>query len=91
MEALEITIIATQLIALLIYRWVGKNYYLQPRHNHPAIFWNKTYRMLLCNVPSIVMISMVILAFFVIDYPWWFMIISFILAVTFAPDPRKIK
>ena len=89
METVDIAIIGTQGIALLVYRWVMRNYYSQPKHNHPSIFWNKTSRMLLCNGPTIVIVTMVILAFFTIEYPWWFLFISFILVMIFTSNPNK--
>ena len=87
------TLWAIQIVALLIYRWVGKVFFSQPRFNHPAIFWNPTSRFILCYAPMVVMAILVALAFFITQSPWWFLGFSFIgfVMCSTKPSPELLR
>lgn len=79
-----------QTLALLVYRWVGKSFFSQPRSNHPSIFWNPMARTALCLGPVIVIFGMVVLAFFITKSPWIFLAASVVLFGIFSPrTPRS--
>lgn len=78
-------------IACLIHRWVCKSYYLQPRFNHPPIFWNRAIRNLLCLGPLIVFIVVAILVFFLTESPWWFLLLAFITLMITTPTVRRLS
>lgn len=78
-----------QVIALLLYRWVGKVYFSQPAFNHPGIFRNEIAAMVLCYGPLAAMVVLVVLAFVLTDAPWWFLGLSVAGWVACSPSPRE--
>lgn len=73
-----------QLVFLALYRWVGKRYILVPKHEHPAIFWNKSIAMALCTIPTLGMLGTIVAAFFVTASPWSFLALSLLGFVLFS-------
>lgn len=75
-----------QVVALLIYLWVGRVFISQPVTNHPGIFYNPTACLILCNGPAVTMVISVVLAFMFTNSPWLFL--GFSLAGWIACSPR---
>ncbi|MBK6896185.1 MAG: hypothetical protein IPH06_06310 [Alphaproteobacteria bacterium] len=68
-----------QVIFIQIGWWVYNSYFIQPRHNHPAIFWNPLLRTLLIYGPTVGIVGLVIAAFFLTSHPWFFLGFTLIL------------
>lgn len=80
---------AAQCLMLLVYRWVANNYYLRPRHDHPMIFWSPIGRFFLCTLPTLVMVGLVITAFWMATHPWWFLAGTVVGILIVVPNPNK--
>lgn len=68
-----------QVIFMRIGWWVYNSYFTEPRHNHPAIFWNPLGRTLLIYGPTVGIVGLVIAAFFLTSHPWFFLGFTLIL------------
>ena len=68
-----------QIIFIQIGWWGYNSYLTQPRHNHPAIFWNPLARTLLIYGPTVGIVGLVIAAFFLTSHPWFFLGFTLIL------------
>lgn len=62
-----------QIIFIHINWWAYNAYYMQPKYNHPAIFWNPLARKLLLTLPWIAIIGLAVSAFFYTHRPWLFL------------------
>jgi hypothetical protein len=91
MEASLLILGGIQLVALLLYRWVGKVFVSQPAYNHPGIFHDATARLLLCYGPLVVMAVLVILAFFVTNSPWLFLGLTIAGFIACSVKPSDIR
>lgn len=87
--------LAELLIALLLimttglYWWLGKVYIGQPKHNHPAIFWNRRAATMLTHTPDIGFLAVSVLGFLFTDYGWSFLIAVFVSAMIFRARPYR--
>lgn len=72
-----------QILNLLVYWWVQKNFFL-PRLIQPRIFHIAIFRNLLIVVPIILGLLIMVLAFFHTDSPWIFLGLSIAGFVAFA-------
>ena len=77
-----------QLATLLLYRWVVRSFVSQPKYNHPAIFYNPTARLLLCNGPFVVGAVLIVLSFFMTMSPWLFLGLSIAGYIAFSGRPH---
>lgn len=76
-----------QVVALLIYLWVGRVFISQPVTNHPGIFYDPTARLILCNGPAATMVILVVLAFMLTNSPWLFLGLSLAGWIVCSPRP----
>lgn len=76
-----------QVVALLIYFWVGRVFISQPVTNHPGIFYDPTARFVLCYGPAVTMVISVVLAFVLTNSPWLFLGFSLAGWVVCSPRP----
>lgn len=77
-------------VTCLIHRWVCKSYYMQPKFNHPPIFWNPILRHLLCIGPLVIFLGITIAAFFLTESPWWFLLLAFATLMLTTPTARRL-
>ena len=93
MDATFWTLAAAQVVNLLVYKWVGAVFLSQPRFNHPMMFHNPTARLLLAYGPLVIMVVLIVLAFFLTDSPWWFLAGSLVLWVAWSrmPNPEMFR
>lgn len=82
-----------QIVTILIYGWVGRVFLSQPRYNHPTIFHSPTARAMLCYGPLVVMVVLVVLAFFLTKSLWLFLGLSFagFVASSVRPDRNLLR
>jgi hypothetical protein len=71
--------IILQILAIKVNLWVYNAYIMQPKHNHPAIFWNPFARELLLRIPLLATFGLVVGAFIFTDYGWQFLLFTVIL------------
>lgn len=77
-------------LACLVHRWVCKAYYMQPKFNHPAVFWNPILRQLLCIGSLIIFLVIVVAAFFLSQSPWWFLLLAFSTLMLTTPNAQGL-
>ena len=78
-----------QVLALLLYRWVVKVYIAQPLFRHLRAFSNPVVRSSLCYGPLVAMLVLVVLAFFLTQWPWLFLGLSVAGFVACSAPPRS--
>ena len=93
MDPTLIVLGALQVVNVSIYAWVGRVFLSQPRINHPGIFHNATARLLLCYGPLVMMLVLVLLAFFFTNSPWLFLGLTVAGFVAFSarPNPDMLR
>src|SRR5438552_16646742 len=67
-------LVCTQVLNLLVYRWVGAVFLSQPRFNHPMIFHSPVARLLLAYGPLVTMVVLIVLAFVFTHSSCWFFV-----------------
>ena len=71
-------LIVFQIISIQINWWVFFNHNIQPKHNHPPVFWNPVTKQLLLTMPWVTTIALVLLGFAFTDYGWIFLLVTFL-------------
>ena len=76
-----------QAVNIGLMRYVGKNLITQPDWNVPEIFRNPIIAKALVIGTQILLVTLIVLAFFLTDHPWWFLAGSTGVFFLFAAPP----
>lgn len=79
------------IISVLIYKWMHKVYFSQPRWNHPGLFVHANTFIVCCLIilPPVSMIAIPILSFIITGNGWWMVFVSVLSWICFSKVPYK--
>jgi hypothetical protein len=88
---MTLLLLAMQALNLWVLRWVGTHMVFARPHDRIGFNWHPALRAAAINLPVVVFLGLIVMAFFIATSPWWLLVASVVGLFYFTPRPPSLR